>query len=208
MPSQKLKYTGLIAFSLFVIAFVIDLITVIGGFQEASALEGASKTLSLYILFFELGLSLTLIVNSVVGIVKLMKSGDGLAALRRASDGIGALGLFVVFIQGFALYFASEYAKANHLSFEAPASTIAMIVLMVIAIIFSILGSIKKLAIATSKKCIFLIIGSILSDIVMIITIAQAGNAPIVIVEYILLIVALLAFTCFGFFGFEEYRNQ
>ena len=208
MVRDRIKYSGLIVFILIVIAFIIDFISTMGSFQALQDLTGAQKSLGLIMVSFEVFMCILMVVNSIIGIVKLVNGDDAQAAFRRSADGVSTFSLYVAASSGFGLYIASLYAKAQNLQFNIPIPYIAMFVLVVVSIILAFLASMKKLPIKFSIKCVFNIIASVLSAVVSIIMITMAQGSVLAIIVFAMIILALLINVVFSFFCLEENKNN
>lgn len=205
MMSNKTKIAGLCTFFIFIVAFIIDFVSVFSGFDALDS-AGSLKGTLIAIIIFEIFASIALIINSSFGIYKLVKTEDSDVAFRRASDGVGGLGVYVAFGEFLGIYLANKIAEQYHTTYKVPAILILIIVLTIISIIVGAMGSIKRLKVSPAVRSLLLVISSVLMIVVSIILISQGEQKALTIVEYVFILLALFASIAFAYFYYEDQK--
>ena len=207
MLSSKTKIFGLTTFFLFIFCFVLNLVSVLCNIDSINN-AGSLKGTMILLLIFEILISIVLIVNSSVGINKLVKHEDRDASFRRVSDGVGGFGVYVAFSEFYALYLVSELYKQYGLTYKVPAIFIVIIVLTIITIILAALGSIKSLKLSPAARSLLLAISSLLMVVVLIIIISQGQQKALTIIEYVFLMLTLFSSIVFAYFCYEDQKAE
>lgn len=205
--SQKTKYVGLGAFGLFIICFVIELVSVLSGIGNVGD-SGKYTADFVILLVVQIIASLAFIANSVVGMMKIVKQGDLDATFRRASDGVGGFGAYLAFIAIYTLILMSRIYGEYGMTYKVPAVAIIMLVLAIIAAGLAIVGSIKQIPLTSPIRCLLLAVASLLLFVVSIITITQGNQRALTIVEYVFLMIALVAFIVFAYFCYDDQKGN
>ena len=207
-----MKYSGVIAYSLIIIAFLIDIIMVVSSFPALTELEGPSRRIALYLLLLELLISGTLIVNSLFGIKYLFnpRRGDIYSSLRRGTDGLGGLAGAIALIQIFTIVELFIYAKTNNTKLDINPAIYIIIALFLVATVLAVIASTKKIPIRTAKKAIMGIIASVfvLVGFTVLVAMTAYQSGVLEIVYEILCIASMLALGVFFFFNYEDSRNS
>ena len=207
MLSNKTKIVGLATFFLFIFCFVLDFVAALSSIDSISN-AGSLQGELVFLLIFEVLISIVLIVNSSMGIHKLVKLEDRDAAFRRASDGVGAFGVYVAFAEFYAIHLASRIYKQYGAAYKVPAIFIVIIVLTIIAVIFAAIASIKSLKLSPAARSLLLAISSLMMVVVLIIIISQGQQKTLTVIEYVFLILALFASISFAYCCYDDQKNK
>ena len=205
--TQKTKLVGLGAFFLFIICFIIELVS---SFINIDAVKDAGAYQTDFVILFVFGIivSLALIANSVFGVVKLLKQDDRDAAFRRASDGIGGFGVYLAFTEIYTIILMNRIANDYGVTYNVPAAAIIIMILTIIAAGLAAVGSIKKIKLSPAIRCLLLAIAALILFVVAIIAITQDNQKALVVVEYVFLMLSLVAFIVFAYFCYDEQKDN
>jgi Ca2+/Na+ antiporter len=204
MLTNKTKYLGFATFFLFVLCFVIDLIAIVSSFSAIDAASESEKGRIIMLLVVEIAFDALLIGSAIAGIYKMVKSNEVEAPFRRAADCVGCFGVYIAFAEFYAIYLIDQLAKEYNTTYKIPAVVIVLIVMTILVVILSSIASIKKIQASFAIKVMLLIGASLLALVVIIILLSQGQMKPLLIVEYIFLIITLLLNVGFAFFCLED----
>lgn len=200
--NNKIKYSGLLTFTLSIVAFLLDAVSTISTFDLINTLTGTDKTVAMIVACGELAICLVIIVNSLFGIRYLLKPKDNFAATRRGIDGLGCFAIYIAIITAFSLWDLVTYAKENGYDYSIPISSYVIIGLFFVGSLLALVGSSKKLPLSKSIKCGLGLLACLLIFVAYIFVMTTGSNQQMFFwafsITYLTSIVVLAAFIFFS----------